>query len=233
MTIEPAGKGLTDNGAEHKKEKTNPAHDHVIFHMLGGTIIRYNDPRRFGLMTIIEKGGLESHKLFANLGPEPLSDDFCPLCLAEKAKGRKNAIKNFLLDQRVVAGLGNIYVCEALFRAGIDPRRAAALLATKAGKPSAAARRLVPHIKEILREAIKSGGSTLRDYRHADGSLGYFQHSFAVYGREGERCNGRKRHARASTGDDDTSSSLSTCTARILRINQSGRSTFYCPRCQK
>ena len=185
------------------------AHDHVVLHMEGGARITYNDARRFGAMDLVETDLAGAHRLLAGLGPEPLGNAFHEDYLLGRLKGRNTPIKAALLDQRVVAGLGNIYVCEALYRAGLSPVR-------KAGRISATRlRRLVPVIRAVLQEAIEAGGSSLRDYRQADGELGYFQHSFRVYGREGEPC--------PTPG----------CGRPIRRIVQSGRSTFYCPACQR
>lgn len=194
---------------------TDPAHDHVVFRMESGAIVTYNDPRRFGFMDIVEDGGLDSHKLFEGLGPEPLGNHFDADYLAARAQGKACDLKAFLLDQRVVAGLGNIYVCEALFRAGLSPHRAASCLALRDSRPTDRCRRLVPLIRDVLSEAIEAGGSTLRDYAHTDGSLGYFQHRFQVYGREGEPC--------VSDG----------CRGIVRRSVQSGRSSFHCTRCQR
>ena len=184
-------------------------HDHVVFETDAPARIVFTDHRRFGLMTLVETDKLDEHKLFKAIGPEPLGDGFTAASLGLTLKGKKTSIKAALLDQRVVAGIGNIYACEALWRAGISPKRIAATI------PGERAKRLVPAIKKVLEEAIESGGSTLRDYAKADGSLGYFQHRFAVYDREGEPC--RKRG----------------CKGTIKRIVQGGRSTFYCPSCQK
>ena len=185
------------------------AHDHVIFETDKGARVVFSDHRRFGLMTLLPTSESSSHKLLKGLGPEPLTTDFSAGYLAQALKGKKAPIKAALLDQRVVAGLGNIYVCEALFRAGISPKR---LAATVSG---ARATGLVTAIRAVLNEAIAAGGSTLRDYRQSDGELGYFQHRFRVYDRAGEPC--RKRG----------------CGGRIKRIVQSGRSTFFCPVCQR
>ena len=190
-------------------------HDHIIFEMSNLAVVRYNDVRRFGYMTLIEAGGLGAHPHFRDLGIEPLDAGMDAGYLASKAKGRIQSLKGFLLDQRVIAGLGNIYVCEALFRAGLSPFKPAGVLATKTGAPSAAAKRLAPSIRSVIEDAIAAGGSSLRDYRKTDGSLGYFQHSFAVYGREGEPC---QREG---------------CHGTVARMAQNGRSTFYCDRCQK
>jgi formamidopyrimidine-DNA glycosylase len=193
----------------------DPAHDHVVFHIEAGTIVTYNDPRRFGLMTLIPEDRLEQHKLFAGLGVEPLGNELNTSYLASKARARTADLKAFLMDQRIVAGLGNIYVSEALYRAHLSPNRSAACLAKKNGQPTERAERLVPAIRSVLEDAITAGGSTLRDYRNANGDLGYFQHSFAVYGREGEPC---------LTPD---------CRGTIRRVVQGGRSTFYCGVCQR
>jgi len=183
-------------------------HDHVVFDTDAPARIVFTDHRRFGLMTIVETASLDSHKLFKNLGVEPLSKRFDIAYIKAALNGKKTPIKAALLDQRVIAGLGNIYVCEALWRARISPKRRAAKL--KAAQLAA----LVPAIKQVLREAVLAGGSSLRDHRQPNGELGYFQKEFAVYDREAEPCR------RAG------------CEGRIKRILQSGRSTFYCPSCQ-
>ncbi len=184
-------------------------HDHVVFHMEDGARITFNDPRRFGAMDLMATAGAEGHKLLAALGPEPLGNAFDEAYLVGALKGRNTPIKAALLDQRIVAGLGNIYVCEALFRAGVSPIR-------KAGRVSShRIERLVPAIRDVLTEAIAAGGSSLRDFRQADGELGYFQHNFDVYGREGAPCR------------------TPECPSVIRRIVQSGRSSFYCATCQR
>ncbi|MBL3584139.1 bifunctional DNA-formamidopyrimidine glycosylase/DNA-(apurinic or apyrimidinic site) lyase [Rhodovulum sulfidophilum] len=184
-------------------------HDHVVIELEGGARVTFNDPRRFGAMDLTPTEAVADHRLLAGLGPEPLGNGFDETYLAGRLKGRQTPIKAALLDQHVVAGLGNIYVCEALHRAGISPLR-------KAGRIAAARiATLVPAIRTVLSEAVEAGGSSLRDYRQADGELGYFQHNFRAYGREGAPC--------PSPG----------CTGRIHRIVQSGRSTFYCPQCQR
>ena len=193
----------------------DPAHDHIVFGMENGARITYNDPRRFGYMDLIAESDLERHPLFAKLGPEPLGNRFTPAYLAERALGRATDLKAFLLDQHTVAGLGNIYVSEALHRAGLSPNRGARSLAMRSGRPTERTERLVPAIRAVLKEAIAAGGSTLRDHRRTDGELGYFQHSFQVYGREGEPC--RRKG----------------CTGIIRRIVQGGRATFYCSVCQR
>lgn len=196
-------------GQFHREHPAPQKHDHVVFHMAQGARITFNDPRRFGAMDLAPTDQIDEHKLLRHLGPEPLGNAFNESYLYEKLNSRRTPIKSALLDQKIVAGLGNIYVCEALFRAGISPMRRADRIA----KTRVAG--LVPHIKEILSEAIESGGSSLRDYRHTDGDLGYFQHRFAVYDREGKVCQ-----------TDD-------CNDKIHRQVQSGRSSFYCPTCQR
>ena len=199
---DPLGQFVHEHPATEK-------HDHVVFHMENGARITFNDPRRFGAMDLMETAREAEHKLLAVLGPEPLSNDFHEAILVNALKGRNMPVKSALLDQRIVAGLGNIYVCETLFRAGISPAR-------KAGRIAAVrVAAMVPIIRDILGEAIEAGGSSLRDFRQADGELGYFQHSFDVYGREGQPCK------------------TEGCDAKITRIVQSGRSSFYCPQCQR
>ena len=184
-------------------------HDHVVFHMDNGARVTFNDPRRFGAMDLLETKTAEAHKLLAVIGPEPLGNAFDESYLVSALKDKASPIKSALLDQRIVAGLGNIYVCETLYRAGISPLRKAGQLS----KPRV--RSLVPIIRQVLNEAIEAGGSSLKDFRQADGDLGYFQHSFDVYGREGEPCRSPE------------------CTSHIKRVVQSGRSSFYCARCQR
>lgn len=183
---------------------THPKHDHVQFEMSSGHRITFNDPRRFGFMELV---GADAPYRLDNLGPEPLSNQFNAPDLYTRLRGKKSKIKAALLDQHVVAGLGNIYVCEALFRAGISPRRAAGRLTI------AQTEALTGHIKDVIQDAIAAGGSSLRDFAATNGDLGYFQHSFSVYGREGEPC--------------------PSCAAPIVRIVQSGRSSFYCRTCQR
>jgi formamidopyrimidine-DNA glycosylase len=190
-------------------------HDHLVFTMSGGAVVTYNDARRFGYMTLIPAHELEQDAFFAGLGVEPLGNGLNGPYLAQRACGKKTDLKAFLMDQRIVAGLGNIYVCEALFRAGLSPWKPAARLATKTGKPTPAAERLAAEIKAVLKDAIRAGGSTLRDYKRADGTSGLFQNEFGVYGREGGPC------ARPS------------CRGTVARRTQGGRSTFYCPVCQR
>jgi formamidopyrimidine-DNA glycosylase len=206
------GRVLGEYTYEHGGDAT---HDHVVFTMSGGAVVTYNDARRFGYMTLIPADELNRNAFFAGLGVEPLSDELNGAYLAAKARGRKLDLKAFLMDQRIVAGLGNIYVCEALFRARLDPFKGAAKLATKTGKPTPHAERLAAEIKAVLNDAIRAGGSTLRDYKQADGSEGSFQHSFGIYGREGEPCSRRG------------------CRGIVRRKTQGGRSTFWCPVCQR
>lgn len=184
-------------------------HDHVVFDMENGARITFNDPRRFGAMDLFSTATGESHPLLISIGPEPLGNAFDEDYLVDALSRRNTPMKSALLDQKVVAGLGNIYVCEALYRSKIHPTRPA----RRVSKDRIAS--LVPIIREVLSDAIEAGGSSLRDFRQADGELGYFQHSFDVYGREGAPCR--------SMG----------CTSTIRRIVQSGRSTFYCPTCQR
>src|SRR5579863_970893 len=175
-------------GQFHHPRVEDRAHDHVLFHMSSGALIVFNDPRRFGYMKIVARGAIEEDPLLKGLGPEPLGNEFDADMLARSCANKKTSLKAALLDQRVVAGLGNIYVCEALFRARLSPRRLAATLATKKAETTDHARYLVEAIHAVLNQAIKAGGSSLRDHRQTSGELGYFQHSFQVYDREGEKC---------------------------------------------
>lgn len=183
-------------------------HDHVIFTTDNGTEVRFNDPRRFGLMTIAKAADLDDHKLFRHLGPDAMGEAFNAQSLSAALKGRKTSIKVALLDQRIVVGVGNIYACESLFRAGISPKRKAG---TVTGKRAEA---LVPVIKQVLAEAIAAGGSSLRDHVQPSGELGYFQKAWQVYGREGESCGCGSNSAPADH--------------KVKRIVQGGRSTFFC-----
>ncbi len=196
----------------HERGKIG-AHDHIVFHMSNGATVTFNDPRRFGSMKLVPRARLDKEPLLGALGPEPLGNEFDAAMLAKACAGKKTSLKAALLDQRVVAGLGNIYVCEALYRAHLSPKRQASTIADRKGAPNLRAVALVDAIKVVLHDAIKAGGSSLRDHRQADGTLGYFQHNFRVYDREGEPC--------------------PNCKGTIKRIVQSGRSTFYCPSCQK
>ena len=204
MTVsgDPLGRFVHDHPAPEK-------HDHVVFHMESGARVTFNDPRRFGAMALMQTATAEQHKLLAVLGPEPLGNDFNEAYLIAAFKGKNTPVKAALLDQGIVAGLGNIYVCEALFRSGISPMRKAGQIAA----PRIAG--LVVAIRDVLQRAIAAGGSSLKDFRQADGELGYFQHSFDVYGREGQPCR------------------TPGCSQTIRRKVQSGRSTFYCPACQR
>ena len=210
-------------GKFHHPRSEDRAHDHVVFHMSSGAAVIFNDPRRFGYMKIVARKAIEEEPLLKGLGPEPLGNEFDANMLARACADRKTSVKAALLDQRVVAGLGNIYVCEALYRAHLSPRRLAATLATKAGQrkgvaggePTDHAKRLVGAIHAVLNQAIKAGGSSLRDHRQTTGELGYFQHSFQVYDREGEECQ------------------TAGCRGIVKRFTQNGRSTFWCPKCQK
>ena len=184
-------------------------HDHMVIDMENGARVTFNDARRFGIIDLVDTEAAQAHRLLAGLGPEPLGNEFSEAYLIARLRGRRMPMKAALMDQRVIAGLGNIYVCEALHRAGISPRRAA-------GRVSAARlARLVPAIRDVLGDAIAAGGSSLRDYRQTGGELGYFQHAFRAYGREGAPC--------PTPG----------CDGVIRRMVQSGRSTFHCPRCQR
>lgn len=202
-------------GAFHHPRSKAESHDHVLFAFEGGATITYNDPRRFGFMALIPRAGLAAHPLFRHVGVEPLGNELDGALLARLFAGRRTSLKAALLDQRLIAGLGNIYVCEALHRARLSPARAAGTIAASDGGPTARAERLSVSIREVLEAAIAAGGSTLRDFAHADGELGYFQHSFRVYDREHEPC--------PTPG----------CRGVVRRIVQTGRSTFHCPVCQK
>ena len=193
---------------------------HVVFETDAPARIVFTDPRRFGLMTLIATGKLDDHPLFKGMGIEPLSDEFDAAFLKRALAGKKTPIKSALLDQRVIAGLGNIYVCEALFRARISPKRLAKNLSAKSFAP------LTTAIKAVLREAIKAGGSSLRDHKRVDGELGNFQHRFAVYDREGKPCP-------SSASSSEAVGDKRDCGGTIKRIVQAGRSTFYCPKCQR
>jgi formamidopyrimidine-DNA glycosylase len=204
------GNAETPGEFHHERSKL-AAHDHVVFHLEGAdgavTRIVYNDPRRFGFMLMTPTAQLYEHKLLADIGIEPLGNALSGDYIRALFDGRTTSFKAALLDQRLIAGLGNIYVCEALWRAELSPFAPSSTLGAKADG-------LVASIKDVLSEALEAGGSSLRDHRQADGSLGYFQHRFAVYGRDGEKC------LRAS------------CGALIERQAQNGRSTFHCPSCQ-
>ena len=205
-----SGRMLVSGAMVGEFHHTHPApqkHDHVVLTMESGAQITFNDARRFGSMDLMPTAKWQSHKLLADLGPEPLGNAFNAPYLAHRLEGRQTPIKSALLDQRIVSGLGNIYVCEVLHRAKIAPTRLAGDLTAHN------IAQLVPLIREVLTEAIDAGGSSLRDYRQADGELGYFQHTFRVYDREGDLC--------------------LTCGTPIARLVQSGRSSFHCPTCQR
>jgi formamidopyrimidine-DNA glycosylase len=206
-------------GDFHHERSKEGAHDHVVFHVQPqhGPQARviFNDPRRFGFMLLAERAHLHEHPMLAGLGAEPTGNALDGALLSGLLRGRKTSLKAALLDQTVIAGLGNIYVSEALWRARLSPRRMANTITAAGGKPTARSERLAGAIRETIADAIDAGGSSLRDYVQADGSLGYFQHSFAVYDREGKPCPRRD------------------CAGTITRIVQNGRSTFYCPVCQR
>lgn len=207
FTIEASKR--VDTGAFYYAEPPDPRHDHVVFVVKGAATARivYNDPRRFGFMDLAASDRLESSAHFARMGPEPLAPDFTAAAFNSALRDRVAPIKTSLLDQRVVAGVGNIYACEALFRAGISPKRRAASVSGRRGE------RLHAAVREVLAEAIEAGGSTLRNFAAANGSGGVFQQSFSVYDREGAPCR--------------------NCDAPVRRIVQGGRSTFYCGECQR
>jgi formamidopyrimidine-DNA glycosylase len=210
--IEADGKSIPQGTYYHAATKLR-AHDHVVFHMSSGVRVVFNDPRRFGLMDLVPRAGLAASKHFKAIGIEPMGNELSGETLARLMAGRNAPLKAMLMDQRMVAGLGNIYVCEALWRARLSPDRKAGTLATKTGKPTERAERLAVAIREVLGDAIRAGGSSLRDHIRATGEIGEFQHSFAVYDREGKPCpRGR---------------------GTVRRTVHSGRSTFYCPVCQR
>ncbi len=210
--IEAEGSSTTAGTYYHPRTKLR-AHDHVVFHMSTGVRVVFNDPRRFGLMDLIPRAELATSKHFRAMGIEPLGNELSGATLARLLAGRSAPLKASLMDQRLIAGLGNIYVCEALWRARLSPDRKSGTLATKTGRPTAAADRLADAIREVLQDAIAAGGSSLRDHIRTNGELGDFQHAFAVYDREGEPCPRGK--------------------GIIRRKVHSGRSTFYCPVCQR
>ncbi len=212
--IEADGEGKIAGTYYHPRSDRR-AHDHVVFHLSSGATVVFNDPRRFGLMDLVPRRDLEASKHFRGMGLEPLGNEFDGAVLAKLFAGRAAPLKAALMDQRLIAGLGNIYVCEALWRARLSPERAAGSVAAKTGKPMPAAKRLSTAIREVLGAAIAAGGSSLRDHRRTNGELGDFQHEFAVYDRQGERC--------LRPG----------CRGIIRRKVQSGRSTFYCAVCQR
>ena len=200
-----SGRMVIEQGT--KVEVPARKHEHIAFSVGNGTVVRFSDPRRFGLMDLSNEEKLSNHPLLKSIGPEPLGEEFNASSLMANLKGRKTPIKTALLDQRIVAGLGNIYVCESLFMAGVSPRRITQNISTLR------ADRLVSAIKQVLRAAINAGGSTLRDHVTPTGEMGYFQYKFKVYGREGKACK--------------------TCMKPVKRIVQAGRSTFFCASCQR
>ena len=205
-------------GHFHVDRSKNEKHDHVVFHVdgpVGKARIVYNDPRRFGFMLLTTSNALDDHPFIRDLGAEPVGNALHADYLASRFAGKAAPLKATLLDQKIIAGLGNIYVCEALWRSRLSPRRSAATLVTGRGRPTRRLEDLTQAIRAVIAAAIEAGGSSLQDHRQADGTLGYFQHSFNVYDREAEAC---RREG---------------CSGTIQRIVQSGRSTFYCPRCQR
>jgi formamidopyrimidine-DNA glycosylase len=212
--IEANGEGTTPGVFHHERSKL-AAHDHVVFRLSTGVSIVYNDPRRFGFMTLAERATLDQHPLMRDVGVEPLGNALDGATLARLFAAKQTSLKAALSDQTLIAGLGNIYVCEALWRAGLSPRRRAGTVARLDGGPTGRAERLAAAVRAVLSDAIEAGGSSLRDYRQADGALGYFQHSFAVYDQEGKPC---RRPG---------------CGGVIRRTVQANRSTYYCPVCQR
>jgi len=207
--------GEATPGSYYHDRSKDGAHDHVVFHMSSGATISFNDPRRFGSMKLVPRTQLDQEPLLRSLGPEPLGNAFDAAMLARACQGRQTSLKSALSDQRIVAGLGNIYVCEALHRALLSPKRKASTIALRSGAPHGRAQKLVDAIKIVLADAIAAGGSSLRDHRQTSGELGMFQHNFRVYDREGQPC------------------PTPRCNGTIRRIVQTGRSTFFCPVCQK
>jgi formamidopyrimidine-DNA glycosylase len=205
-------------GEFHHPRSKDQKHDHVVFHLnreKGPLRVIYNDPRRFGFMHLWKRSDLDLYPAFAGLGPEPTGNALDADYLATRLAGKNQPLKGALLDQTVIAGLGNIYVCEALWRAHLSPKRAAGSIVTKTGKPSKQLDLLNTSIRDVIADAIAAGGSSLRDHIQTDGSLGYFQHSFSVYDQEGKPCR------------------TPGCGGTVTRITQAGRSTFCCPTCQK
>lgn len=215
--IEASGDGSLAPGVFHHASSKDSKHDHVVFHVdgpAGRARVIYNDPRRFGYMGLIDRPALAEHPWFENLGVEPTGNSLNAGEMAARLTGKKAPLKAALLDQRIIAGLGNIYVCEAMWRAGLSPVKPAGLLVGTSGRPRKKLEELTGAIRTVIDEAIAAGGSSLKDHIRTDGTLGYFQHGFSVYDREGKTC------PRPDCGDT------------VRRIVQSGRSTFYCPRCQ-
>ena len=216
--IEADDEGNLTPGAFHHERSKDDKHDHVVLHVegpAGKARVIYNDPRRFGYMDLMARTALAEHPWFRSLGVEPTGNSLDAAGLAGQLAGKKTPLKAALLDQQIIAGLGNIYVCEAMWRSGLSPLKPAGGLVTGTGRPRKALEGLTRAIRNVIDEAIAAGGSSLRDHIRTDGTLGYFQHGFSVYDREGKAC------PRPGCGDT------------VRRIVQSGRSTFYCPRCQK
>jgi formamidopyrimidine-DNA glycosylase len=205
-------KPVADAAVYYKRGKLE-AHDHVVFHLKGGTRVVYNDPRRFGFMLLIPPKRFDAHPMLADLGFEPMGAELSAEALAPRFAKRAAPLKAILSDPRLIAGLGKIFVCEALWRARLSPKRAAGTLVRADGTPTARLVRLIDAVRAVIADAVEAGGSSLRDYVQANGERGLFQHRFCVYDREGKRC---------PRGD-----------GTIRRIVQSGRSTFYCPACQR
>ena len=201
-------------GKFHHERSKDPKHDHVVFVLDNGWVVTYNDPRRFGFMDLAPAATLDQHPRIRGLGAEPLAPQFDAHSLAKLFAGARTSLKAGLLDQKRIAGLGNIYVSKALFRAGLSPSKPASILANARGGPTKAAAAVAKAIRDVLEEAVEAGGSTLRDHRQANGELGYFQHVFKVYDREGLPC------------------ARENCRGTVARMTQSGRSTFYCSKCQ-
>ncbi|QYA13104.1 bifunctional DNA-formamidopyrimidine glycosylase/DNA-(apurinic or apyrimidinic site) lyase [Rhizobium sp. AB2/73] len=212
-----AGREARTPGEFHHPRSKDEKHDHVVFHLAsagGDARVIYNDPRRFGFMDVVRRTEMASHPFFRDLGPEPTGNELDADYLAKRFAGKAQPLKSALLDQKNIAGLGNIYVCEALWRSHLSPLRAAGTLVMDTGKPTEALLALVEAIREVIADAIAAGGSSLRDHIQTDGSLGYFQHSFSVYDRESQPC------------------STPGCGGTVSRIVQAGRSSFYCASCQ-
>ena len=212
--------GGEDTASYYHARNKGAKHDHVVFHMSNGKLVTFNDPRRFGMMKLVHRAKFEDEPLLRAIGPEPLGNEFDAAMLAQACAGKKTSLKAALLDQRVVAGIGNIYACEALHLSHLSPKRQASTIADRRGKnrealPNVRAKALVEAIRVVLQNAIAAGGSSLRDHRRADGSLGDFQHNWRVYDREGKPCPTRG------------------CKGTVKRFTQNGRSTFWCPACQK
>ncbi|TPP09605.1 bifunctional DNA-formamidopyrimidine glycosylase/DNA-(apurinic or apyrimidinic site) lyase [Rhizobium glycinendophyticum] len=212
------GEAADTPGVFHHERSKDEKHDHVLFHLdraEGPARVIYNDPRRFGFMDLVDRADLDDYPAFRDLGPEPVGNMLSANYLASRFADRSQPLKSALLDQKVIAGLGNIYVCEALWRSHLSPTRKVSTLVTKTGKPKQELTLLASSIREVIADAIEAGGSSLRDHIQTDGTLGYFQHFFRAYDREGRDC--------LTEG----------CGGTVERIVQSGRSTFYCRRCQK